>query len=71
MQSPVKIMPFYSLPYYKSIWPQGEQDEQYWNEITIAFLENKDNADTTRKGFPIEIYIGGPPYEPYFIILML
>jgi len=71
MQSSVKIMPFYSLLHYKSIWPQGEQDEQYWNEITIVFLENKHNADTTRKGFPIEIYTGGPPYEPYFITLML
>jgi len=24
-----------------------------------------------RKGFPIEIYMGGPPHEPYFITLTL
>ena len=35
------------------------------------FLEKKHNADTTRKGFPIEMHIGGPPYEPCFIMLTL
>jgi len=34
-------------------------------------LEKKHNADTTRKGFPIEIYMEGPPYKPYFIALTL
>ena len=24
-----------------------------------------------KKGFPIEIYMGGPPHEPYFIVLIL
>jgi len=27
MQSPIKTIPFYSPPYYKSLRPQGEQDE--------------------------------------------
>ena len=29
------------------------------------------NVDTTRKGFLIEMYIGGSSHEPYFITLML
>ena len=29
MQAPVKTISFYPLPQYKSLWPQGEQDEQY------------------------------------------
>ena len=32
--------------------------------------QKKHNADTMR-GFSIEIYIGGPPYESYFIALTL
>jgi len=34
-------------------------------------LKKKHNADTMKKGFPIEIYMGGPPHEPYFIVLIL
>ena len=64
-------MPFYPPSYYKSLRPQGEQDEQYWNEITIEFLKKKYNMDTTRKEIPIKIYLGGPPHKPYFITLTL
>ena len=45
MQSPIKIIPFYLLPYY--------------------------NANIIRRGFSIKIYIGDPPYKPYFITLIL
>ena len=71
MQLSVKTMPFYPPPYYKSIWPQGEQDEQYWNEIAVKFLKQKHNANTTRKGLPIKIYSGGLSHKPYFITLTL
>jgi len=69
MQLSVQTMPFHSLPHYKTLQPQGEQDKQYWNKITVAFLEKKYNVDTMRKGFSIEMYMGGPllPHEPYFI----
>jgi len=29
------------------------------------------NTDIMRKDFPIKIYMGGLPYEPYFIALTL
>ena len=67
----MKITLFYPVPHYKSLQPQEEQNEQYWNEITIVFLEKKHNVDTIRKGFPIEMYIGGLLYELYFITLTL
>ena len=35
------------------------------------FLKKKHNADTMRKDFPIKMYIEGPPYKPYFIMLTL
>ena len=70
MQSPVKIVPFYLPPYYKSIQSQ-EQDKQYWNKIAIKFLNKKHNADTIRKEFPIKIYIERLSYESYFIMLIL
>jgi len=34
-------------------------------------LKQKHNADTTRKGLPIEIYSGSPSHKPYFITLTL
>ena len=37
----------------------------------VAFFEKKYNIDTTRKCFPIEMYIGELPHEPYFIALTL
>ena len=64
-------MLFYLPLHYKFLWPQGEQNEQYWNEIAVEFLKHKHNANTMRKRFPIEIYTGGPLYESYFITLNL
>ena len=37
----------------------------------MAFLEKKYNTDIAQKGFPIEMYTGGPPHEPYFIVFTL
>lgn len=71
IQAPVKMMQFYPPPHYKSLKPQVEQDKQYWNEITVAFLEQKHNANMMRKGFPIEMYMVSLPHELYFITLTL
>ena len=71
MQAPVKTMPFYPPSHYKALQSQGEQDKQYWNKIAITFLKKKHNIDIIRKRLPIEIYIGEPPHELYFITLIL
>ena len=56
VQALVKTMLFYPLPHYKSLQPQGEQDEQYQNKVAVKFLKQKHNIDITRQEFPIEIY---------------
>ena len=38
VQSPVKTTPFYLPSHHKSLWPNGEQNEQYWNGIAINKL---------------------------------
>ena len=62
---------FYPPPHYKSIWPQEEQDKQFWNKIAIKFFKKKYNTDIIRKKFLIEMYIGELPHKPYFIALTL
>ena len=37
----------------------------------MVFLEKKHNTNTIQKGFPIEMYIGGPFHKPYFIVFTL
>ena len=71
MQALIQTTTFNLPPYYKSLQPHGEQDEQYQKEIVIAFLKKKHNTDIIRKDFSIKMYTGGPPYEPYFIVLTL
>ena len=71
IQSPVKTILLYPLPHYKSIQPQGEQNKQYWNKITVEFLKQKHNADALRKRFLIKIYMEEPSHKPYFIMLIL
>ena len=71
MQAPVTTTLFYPLLHYKALQPQGECDKQYWKEISITFLEKKHNTNIIRKYFPIEMYMGEPPYESYFIALIL
>ena len=74
LQWPVKTVLFYPPPYYKSLQSKEEKDKQYWNEIAVKFLKqkyNKYNTNTTIWGFPIKMYIGGPPHKPYFIVLTL
>ena len=57
IQALIKTTPFYPPPHYKSLYSQEELDKQYWNKVAVVFLEKKHNANTTRKGFPIKMYI--------------
>lgn len=68
LQSPVKMISFYLLPYYKTL---QKHREQYWKEIAIEFIKQKHNANTRRQGFYIKILIEGPLHEPFFIALTL
>ena len=70
LQSPVKTILFHSPPHYKTLQQNSEQNEQYWKEITIEFIKQKHNTNMSRRGFLIEMFIGGPPHKPFFITLL-
>jgi len=55
--------------YYQSLKSRGEQDPTFWKKVTMAFLDKKKNMDISRNGYPIPMYQGGPPHEPYFIAI--
>jgi len=48
---------------------RGEQDPIFWKEIATVFVEMKYNTDTSRNGYHIKMFQGGPPHEPYFIAI--
>jgi len=35
----------------------------------MAFLDQKHNTETSRNGYQIPMFQGGPLYEPYFIAI--
>ena len=35
----------------------------------MVFLEKKHNTDTSRNGYQIPMFQGGPPHKPYFIAI--
>jgi len=37
----------------------------------MEFIKQKHNSDISQWGFPIKMYIGGPSYELFFIVLTL
>ena len=66
---PAKTQLFSLPPHYKPICSKGEQDNQFWKELAIIFVEWKHNTETSQNGFPISIYQGGLSHEPYFIAI--
>ena len=42
---------------------------EFWKEITMALVNNQHNTETTRNGYPIKMYQGGPPHELFFIAI--
>ena len=67
--SPTQIRLFKLSLYYQSLWFRGEQNPEFWKEVTITFVEEKHNIETLRNSYPITIYQGEPSYEPYFITI--
>jgi len=55
--------------HYQALKSRGEQDPTFWNEVAMAFLEKKHNIDTSRNGYQIHMFQGGPPHEPYVIAI--
>jgi len=37
--------------------------------VAIVLVKEKYNTETSQNGYPIAMYQGGPPHEPYFIAI--
>ena len=67
--SPIQMRLFWPPPHYQSLWSRGEQDPDFWKEVATALVDNKHNTKTSRNGYPITMFQGGLPHEPYFIAI--
>jgi len=54
---------------YQLLKSRGKQDLDSWKEVITALVNRKHNTETSRNGYPIIIFQGGPPHELYFIAI--
>ena len=69
IKSPTQTRIFQLPLYYKLLCSRGEQDPDFWKEVAIVLVDNKHNMETSRNKYPIRIFQGGPPHEPFFITI--
>jgi len=69
IQAPTQTRIFWPPPHYQLLKSKGEQDAEFWKEVTTALVDNKQNTKTSRNGYPIIMFQEGPPYESYFITI--
>jgi len=69
VKTPTQTRLFCPPAHYQSLKSRGEQNPEFWKEITMALVDNWHNTETTRNGYPIKMYQGGPPHEPFFIAI--
>ena len=69
VKSPTQTRIFQPPPYYQLLRSRGEQDPDFWKEVAIALVDNKHNSETSRNGYSIRMFQGGPPYKPFFIAI--
>jgi len=48
---------------------RGEQDSDFWKEVAMALVDDKNNIETSKNGYPIKIFQEGPLHEPFFIAI--
>ena len=48
---------------------RGEQESNFWKEVVMALVNNKNNTETSRNGYPIKMFQGGPLHKPFFIAI--
>jgi len=69
VKTPSQTRIFRPPPYYQSLKSRGEQDPIFWKEVAMVFLDQKHNMETSRNGYQISMFQGGPPHKPYFIAI--
>ena len=67
--APMQTRIFWLSPHYQSLKSRGEQNPEFWKEITIALVDQKHNTEMTRNGYTIIMFQGGLLHEPYFIAI--
>jgi len=61
VKSPTQTRIFQPPPHYQLLWSRGEQDPDFWKEVATALVDNKYNSETSRNGYLIKMFQGGPP----------
>jgi len=69
VKSPIQTRIFQPPSYYQSLRSRREQDFDFWKEVAMALVDNKNNMETARNGYSIRMFHGGPPHEPFFIAI--
>jgi len=69
IQSPIQMRLFKLPPHYQSLWSKGEQDPEFWKEVVTALVDEKHNTKILRNRYPITMFQGGLPHEPFFIVI--
>ena len=69
IKSPTQTKIFRPPSYYQLLWFRREQDPDFWKEIATALVDNKHNTETSRNGYLINMFQGGPPHELFFIAI--
>jgi len=68
IKAPFNVTHFLPPAGYHTISRNRENSSRYWNWIVKGLLESKQNSKTVQRGFKIPLYVGGPPYELWFIL---
>ena len=69
VKTPSQTRIFRPPPYYQSLKSRGKQDPIFWKEVAMAFLDQKHNTETSRNGYQIPMFQGGPLHKSYFIAI--
>jgi len=55
--------------HYQLLWSRGEQDPDFWKEVATTLVDNKHNTEMSQNDYPIMMFQGELPHEPYFIAI--
>ena len=69
VKTPMQTRLFHPPAHYQSLKSRGEQDPNFWKEITMALVDTWHNTEMTWNGYPIKMYQENPLHEPFFITI--
>ena len=67
VKTPTQTRIIWPPPHYQLLRSRGEQDPNFWKEVAMALVDTKNNTETSRNGYPIRMFQGGPPHKLFFI----